>query len=100
MVIASRGKEKRLSRQIKMGFGPIISLFKGLLRLQGKKEVPDSGSEVIQKVKEHFPFEVSAFEQLLLFRQGEKMEVKALVHTLLRQLEAIITSIDTMEFEK
>ncbi|RKX73587.1 MAG: hypothetical protein DRP87_18635 [Spirochaetes bacterium] len=100
IVILSRGKERILGKQLKKGFGSVITLFRGLLRLKGVDTIPEKSSEVLDKVGEVFSLDVESFRDFLRYREGEKKEVKELVNRIISELQSLIKTVDTFELKE
>jgi predicted nucleotidyltransferase len=85
LIIASKGRRKVLTNNLKFLFGSLKALFRGLLRLKEIKNIPTEGEKIVD---------------LLRLRGGGKLDVEALAGDVLDSLQELIGKIDKMEFKK
>jgi predicted nucleotidyltransferase len=97
VLVASRGRKRVLRVNMKMLFGSLKAIFKGLLRLKGLKEIPTEGQSIIDGVEESFSIPGDPFGRLLRFRSGERYDVEQLAGDVLRALQELITAVDGMK---
>jgi len=96
MIIASARKKKFLESSLKILFGSLKALFRGLLRLKDTAGIPVEGEEVIRKVQSEFKVNGEPFLKLLAIRKGEKHEPNKLAGEVLASLEQLISIVDKM----
>ncbi len=100
MVIASRGKSKILKQNLKLLFGTLKSLFRGLLRLKGAGVIPHNGEEIVEHLQREFGVDARPFMELLKLRAGERIDPQALSADVLTSLGELIDTVDRMEIKE
>jgi predicted nucleotidyltransferase len=100
VLIASRGRRRVLEANLKILFGTLNALFRGLLRLQGSKEIPTEGEAIIDQVSQTFEIDAEPFKKLVRLRMGAKVDAEELAADALTALEQLIIIVDRMEFKE
>ena len=97
MLIASRGRKRVLSANLKILYGTLKALCRGLLNLKGIKEVPTEGTAIIDEVSKSFDMDADVLKRLIELRMGVKMDVLKLASQTLATLEELIIIVDSMQ---
>ncbi len=100
VLIASRGRRRILEANLKVLFGSLKALFKGLLRLQELEEIPSEGVRIVEEVSRNFRVDGEPFKGLLQLRSGERVDAHKLASETLASLEQLITVVDRMKFKE
>jgi hypothetical protein len=97
LIVASKGRNRLLGRNIKRWFGSFSALFRGLLRLKGVEDVPTEADEVLKTIESTFSIDVKPFSDMLDYRSGTKMDVDELTTRVLDSMRSLISIVDAME---
>ncbi len=100
VLIASRGRRKVLEANLKFLYGTLKALFRGLLRMQGLKEIPTEGAAIIDEVSRTFEIDAEPFKKLLELRIGQRVDAGKLATQALATLEQLIIIVDRMKFKQ
>jgi predicted nucleotidyltransferase len=100
LIIASQGKTRVLGKNIKIWYGSISALFRGILRLKGVNEVPREGEEVLATIREVMQFDTGPFSELLAYRSGAETDVEGLTTRVLSSLKELVRIVDSMELNQ
>jgi predicted nucleotidyltransferase len=100
LIIASKGRRKVLTNNLKFLFGSLKALFRGLLRLKEIKNIPTEGEKIVETLGSEFGVKIESLKNLLRLRGGGKLDVEALAGDVLDSLQELIGKIDKMEFKK
>ncbi|MFP4373165.1 MAG: nucleotidyltransferase domain-containing protein [Spirochaetaceae bacterium] len=97
LVLAARGRRRRLGRELTRWYGPVAAVFRGLLRLKDVEPVPTDPRALISSVNEAFGLEPGPFLQLVAYRNGESADPVRLADALLLRLSDLVEIVDRME---
>lgn len=97
IIIASHGKDKILTNNLKNFFGSFNALFKGLLRLKENTPGSEGIEKTVEKIGEVFQLNTKPFFDFIKFRKGEKLNPKTLAKNILVSLENLVTLVDKMD---
>lgn len=95
--MASRGNKRLLRHNMKILYGPLKAICKGLLRLQGAKEIPTEGQNIIDKVARSYKVDCEPLQHLRRLRGGEKRDAFQLSGDVLLTLQKLISVVDQMK---
>lgn len=92
LIVAARGRERVLKRELPRWQGTLQTLFKGLITLTGAT----TGGErsPVQTLAERFSFDPAPFEDLTRLRTGEKVDSRHLSRTLVLELAQLVRGVD------
>ncbi len=99
VLIASRGRKSVLAANLKILYGTLKALCRGLLSLKGLKDIPPEGAAIIDEVSRIFEIDADPMKKLLELRVGAKMDVWDLAAQTLTTLEKLIIIVDKMEIK-
>ena len=99
IIIASHGKDKLLSNNLKNFFGSLNALLKGMLQLKGIKIESSSIEQTIEKVGDVFQLDTKPFLDFIRFRKGGKDKPKTLARNMAVSLEKLVTIVDKMDLK-
>ena len=97
VLIASKGRKRVLSANLKIHYGTLKALCRGLLSLKGVKGIPTEGAAIIDEVSKSFDIDADVLKRLLQLRTGAKMDVWELASQTLATLENLIGIVDSMQ---
>lgn len=100
VLIASQGRKNVLAANLKILYGTLKALCRGLLSLKGLKDIPTEGAAIIDEVSRIFEIDADPLKKLLKLRMGAKMDVWALAAQTLDTLEKLIIIVDRMEIKE
>jgi predicted nucleotidyltransferase len=98
VLVASRGRERVLRHNLKILYGSLKAIFKGLLRIRGVPEIPADGRILLEQLATSFKVQVDPFQRLRVLRRGEKQDTIRLADEVLAALQELISLIDRMSF--
>jgi predicted nucleotidyltransferase len=99
VLVASRGRKRILRHNLKILYGSLKAVFKGLLRMRGIGEIPADGREVIEKVAATFSIKGEPFQHLRELRWGGKQDTSQPAEEVLASLQELVSLIDKMTFD-
>ncbi len=100
IMVASRGKDSVLKGFFKIWIGPLLSMFRGLIRLKGEKAASLSHEEVVKKVSVLYSVDTEIFNNLLQIRKStQKLKYKDIIVDVHRVLKDIIRIVDKLNLD-
>jgi hypothetical protein len=99
LLVASPKSKRIFESNLKILFGSLTALFRGLLRLKGVTNIPLRGDEALQKIKEEFSINITPFLDLIRLRSGEKVAARKLAREVLGSLAELIRIVDQMDLK-
>lgn len=99
IVIASHGKDKILSNNLKNLFGSLNAPFKGLLRLKENTPESEGMEKTVEKIGEVFQLDTKPFLDFIKFRKGGELNPKTLAENILVSLKNLVTIVDKMDIK-
>ena len=100
-VVASSGKKRVLTNYLKIWFGSINALFRGLLRLKRIDTVPFTSGELFERMEKSFGIDTEPLRTLIELRSGKRrIDVEELTYRILGFLQELIKIVDTMAFKE
>jgi len=97
-MLASQGRDKLLAGVLSEWYGSQTALFRGILRLLNREEIPEQPHELVQNVAQAFEIDPAGMEELISLREQKRSEKAAAVAVkVLGFLTALISKIDSME---
>jgi len=97
-LLASQGKNKPLAEVLINWYGSQAALFRGILRLLDRSDIPNEAHQLIKSVAEAFEIDSSGMEELVALRESRKTEeASAVAVNVLGFLTALTRKIDSME---
>jgi predicted nucleotidyltransferase len=98
VLVASRGRKRILRHDVKVLYGSLKAIFKGLLRLRGVTEIPADGREVIAHLAATFSVKEEPFLRLHELRRGGKQNIIQAAEKVLAALQELVSLTDKMTF--
>ena len=98
VLVASRGRKRVLRHNLKILYGSLKAIFKGLLRMRGVTEIPADGSTLLEQLASSFNVQVDPFQHLRVLRRGGKQDTTRLADEVLAALQELVSLIDRMSF--
>jgi predicted nucleotidyltransferase len=97
-LLASQGKNKPLAEVLINWYGSQAALFRGVLRLLDRGDIPNEAHQLIKAVAEAFEIDSSGMEELVALRESRKAEeASSVAVNVLGFLTALTRKIDAME---
>jgi predicted nucleotidyltransferase len=100
LIIASKGRRRVLTNNLKFLFGSLKTLFRGLLRLKELKSIPTEGEQIVEILGNEFGVETKPLKNLIKLRSGGKLDVETLAGDVLDLLQELIGKVDKMKFKE
>ncbi len=100
LIIASKGRRRVLTNNLKFLFGSLKALFRGLLRLKELKNIPTEGVRIVETLESEFGVNTEPLKNLLRLRGGGKLDVQTLAGDVLDSLQELIGKVDKMAFKE
>ncbi len=97
LVLSAKGRKRLLGRYLKRWYGSIGAIFRGVLRLSGATELPQTPEELVRQMNDSLGLEAGPFLSLLHYRNGERTDPNALATELLIRLESLVAIVDAFE---
>jgi predicted nucleotidyltransferase len=97
LVLSAKGSGRLLGRYLKRWYGSIGAIFRGVLRLSGTTELPQTPEELVRQMNDSLGLEAGPFLTLLGYRSGERTDPNALATELLIRLESLVAIVDAFE---
>jgi predicted nucleotidyltransferase len=99
MLVASRGRKRVLAANLRILYGTLKTLCRGLLSMKGTHDIPTEGAAIIDEVSNIFEIDAEPLKKLLELRKGAKIHVWNLAAQTLATLEKLIIIVDGMEIK-
>ncbi|MBT3271591.1 MAG: hypothetical protein HN368_00435 [Spirochaetales bacterium] len=96
-LLASRGRNGALRKNLKGWFGSQSALLRGLLRLGGEQTIPVNFVSAVQAIGSVYKIDSAALEELAKIRGGEKIDAVQAIERALLCFSELAKKIDAMD---
>jgi len=97
-LLASQGKDKPLAEVLIDWYGTQAALFRGILRLLNRSDIPQESHQLVKAVAEAFKIDPAGMESLIALRESKNKEnASGTAREVLGFLTALTREIDSME---